>query len=198
MAYTTTVVTEFDEQLFNQCFTDYYDVLLESYVEPLDTFRSNHTELRDAIFNMWQRILSHPTAVQYKITDTTTNQDLGYSVGVIRREHRFDEGGSLKVIQSMYCNDQTNSREWVLDYIHSTFCDQEKSIATQLNTVRWNYKIRSTAWEAQLVGSGLKRARAFRHDGESFVNSINVSDSFITQSALFLSPWGWPEWKYEQ
>jgi hypothetical protein len=196
MAYTTTVVAQFDEQLFSQCFTDYYNVLLDSYVEKPTTVEISI--LRDMVQAMWVDLATNPASVQYKITDTETDQDVGYCLGLIRREHRLDSGGTLKIMDALYRNDQSGSRDWVTNYIQTTLCDQEMSVATQLNTVRWQERTKSETWESYLLGLGLKRMRVLNHSGGSSVRSLSNSESFISRRSVFLSPWGWPEWKYEQ
>jgi hypothetical protein len=191
MAYSTVFLTEFDQELFDSCFQDFSDIM--------ETEFSNTNSVKDSLLSFWLKIISGPDGAHYKIVDTDTGQTMGYCLAVIRRKEDTDRptdaGGTFKILNSLYKNDHAGSRDWITDYIATSLLDESQSVATQANCTKWNLRTLSPFWESYLLSLGIKRSMIMINtDGETALVSIQNNG----KETIFLSPWGWPDWKYEQ
>jgi hypothetical protein len=108
MRYTTTVLTEFDQELFDQCYADSIDILQHSFRE---YYNEDNIEVNKSFFEeKWKICHEIHKCYLIKITDTTYDIDLGY--GVFRKM----SDKSLALLHIMYKHDHLATTEWVLNF----------------------------------------------------------------------------------
>jgi hypothetical protein len=197
MRYTTTVLTEFDQELFDECYADCDDDMWVNF--PREVFNqagaNDYDTRKAAVAARWQSKVANTEFISYKVTDTATDIDMSYAVARLT-------SNSVDVMYVMYKCDQQGSKSWVRDYWVQNFCNQERSISTQLGKLGWRAFVVGKKMEDFIVSLGVKKSIILRKDNntdtfEKVVPEISQDSIPGTENVVFLSPWGWTDWQYE-
>jgi hypothetical protein len=195
MRYVTTVLTEFDEQLFDECYADCDEDMWANF--PREVFiqsgANDYSTRKATVKQYWQNKEDTAGYISYKVTDTETGIDMSYAVARISDD-------SVDVVYVMYKRDPTGSKSWVRDYWYQNFCNQEVSVSTQLGKIGWRAFVVGKNMQDFILSLGVKRCVKIKkkNDGYDRVTpQIDPDTEPGNNCVVFLSPWGWREQQYE-
>jgi hypothetical protein len=195
MRYVTTVLTEFDQKLFDECYADCDDAMWVNFPRMvfIQAEATDYDTRKAAVQQCWQNKEANQGFISYKVTDTLTGNDMSYAVADV-------SGESVDVVYVMYKRDQSGSKAWVRDYWSQNFCNQEHSISTQLGKTGWRAFVVGKNMQDFIAGLGVKRSIKIKKNDNGYSRVVPYIDQDTipgTNCVLFLSPWGWAEQQYE-
>jgi hypothetical protein len=182
MSFTTTILTSFDEDLFETCYQSESQIIDNYFFTTHPANLSSITTLEEKkayIKNLFIKYHAIDRYVLYKITNNETGQSVGYECS--KKEEAND---ILMIVSSLY-KSSLNNDSWVLNYISENLLNSENSIATQLGFSKWSLPVFDPSLEQFYLTTELKR---WVSNGSVNRQLKNNNGNYV----VFLSPWGWP------
>jgi len=113
MRYTTTVLTEFDQELFDLCYAnsdaDMHTKFTQNIIKKHNAL--DYTTRKLAIENVWKNRLSRTGYITLKITDQQTDNIVGYVLGEGFTNHKI-----FTVLHWLVNQAEPTNTEWITDF----------------------------------------------------------------------------------
>jgi hypothetical protein len=127
MRYTTTVLTEFDQELFDECSVDLDNNLDCAFIENLKGGSStlNSSTSKEILASDWKNKLQKNNFISFKIIDNNTNNVLAYTLGTFMKPTSNMQHYVFHYI--LYKINEINDRECVDEFWKNSCCSENKT-----------------------------------------------------------------------